>query len=173
MANGSRATAVRLRRTALADIPWVTALEAHPDNAPYVTVWSQEQHARALSDPDVLHLVLEREARARAGYLILADLSRTDRVLQLMRVVVADKGAGLGRACVQAAKRIAADDYGATRLWLDVRERNARARALYESEGFRHAGQSPSEPGLLVMAFDYPAVRPAGNESLGPPSGRR
>jgi RimJ/RimL family protein N-acetyltransferase len=33
-------------------------------------------------------------------------------------------------------KKVAFDDLGAHRLWLDVKQRNARAQALYESEGF-------------------------------------
>jgi diamine N-acetyltransferase len=51
-------------------------------------------------------------------------------------MVVRSKGRGFGRAALRVAKKVAFDDLGAHRLWLDVKTHNARARALYESEGF-------------------------------------
>jgi diamine N-acetyltransferase len=39
------------------------------------------------------------------------------------------------------AKKIAFDDLGAHRFWLDVQRRNTRARALYDSEGFVLEGE--------------------------------
>jgi len=57
-----------------------------------------------------------------------------------MRIVVTDKGKGYGRAAVRAIKRYAFDSLSAHRLWLDVKEHNTRARAVYEKEGFRYEG---------------------------------
>ena len=42
----------------------------------------------------------------------------------------------LERTSLRVAKKIAFDDLGAHRLWLDVKLRNERAKALYDSEGF-------------------------------------
>ena len=39
------------------------------------------------------------------------------------------------------AKKVAFDDLGAHRFWLDVKARNTRAKALYDSEGFVVEGQ--------------------------------
>jgi RimJ/RimL family protein N-acetyltransferase len=50
--------------------------------------------------------------------------------------VIQDKGAGFGRAALRVAKKVAFDDLGAHRFWLDVKKRNTRAKALYDSEGF-------------------------------------
>ena len=41
---------------------------------------------------------------------------------------------------MRAIKRHAFDSLSAHRLWLDVKEDNARARAVYEKEGFRYEG---------------------------------
>ena len=38
--------------------------------------------------------------------------------------------------CLRVAKKVAFDDLGAHRLWLDVKTHNTRAKALYDSEGF-------------------------------------
>jgi diamine N-acetyltransferase len=39
------------------------------------------------------------------------------------------------------AKKIAFDDLNAHRFWLDVKKRNTRAQALYNSEGFVLEGE--------------------------------
>ena len=57
-----------------------------------------------------------------------------------MRIVVTDKGKGYGRAAVSAIKHHAFDELSAHRLWLDVKEQNTRARAVYEKESFRYEG---------------------------------
>jgi diamine N-acetyltransferase len=41
---------------------------------------------------------------------------------------------------VRAIKRHAFDTLSAHRLWLDVKEHNTRARAVYAKEGFRYEG---------------------------------
>jgi RimJ/RimL family protein N-acetyltransferase len=50
--------------------------------------------------------------------------------------VLQTKGQGFGRAALRVAKRVVFDDLGAHRFWLDVKQRNARAQAFYDSEGF-------------------------------------
>jgi diamine N-acetyltransferase len=57
-----------------------------------------------------------------------------------MRIVVNDRGKGYGRAAVRAIKRHAFETLSAHRLWLDVKEQNAWARAVYEKDGFRNEG---------------------------------
>jgi RimJ/RimL family protein N-acetyltransferase len=56
-------------------------------------------------------------------------------------MAVQAKGAGFGRAALRMAKKIAFDDLGAHRFWLDVKKRNGRAQALYDSEGFVVEGE--------------------------------
>ncbi|MGA8514101.1 MAG: GNAT family protein [Burkholderiaceae bacterium] len=56
--------------------------------------------------------------------------------LELKRMVVQAKGQGYGRAALRVAKRVAFDDLHAHRFWLDVKLRNGRAQAFYDSEGF-------------------------------------
>ncbi len=51
-------------------------------------------------------------------------------------MVVESKGSGFGRAALRMAKKVAFDDLKAHRFWLDVKGRNTRAKALYDSEGF-------------------------------------
>ena len=55
-------------------------------------------------------------------------------------VAAAHEGRGHARAMLASLYELCAP-YGASALWLEVRESNARARALYVREGFDEAGR--------------------------------
>jgi diamine N-acetyltransferase len=140
------------RRTRPDDVAYVCGLERDPVNAPNVTAWSAGEHLETLTDADCLHLIVERDGE-RAGFVILADLLRPSRVRQLLRIVIADKGRGLGRATLRECARIAFEEHAAVRLWLDVKVHNTRARALYEREGYVLDGPSEGDPTLLILSL--------------------
>ena len=62
--------------------------------------------------------------------------------MHLLNVTVASshEGRGHGRRLLAELYSLSAS-FAATALWLEVRESNARARALYEREGFTEAGR--------------------------------
>ncbi len=72
--------------------------------------------------------------------MILLGVDNPDRSLEFKRLVIADKGRGLGKQVIKRVKQIVFDEYGAHRLWLEVMEHNERARRLYEAEGFVEEG---------------------------------
>ena len=78
------------------------------------------------------------------------------------KAIVCASSKGLGRACVRLLKRMAFRDLHAHRLWLDVKARNLRAKALYESEGYVVEGTlrtaSRASPTLPTTSVSYPAV---------------
>ena len=121
------------------DLAFVLAAEHAPDNAPFVLQWARQKHLEAMSDPSYAHWIVEHEGRP-AGYLILMDLWAPHESVQWRRLVVVDKGKGIGRAAVRLVKAAAFERFRAHRLWLDVMEHNHRAQALYESEGFVREG---------------------------------
>ena len=132
---------IELRRTTERDLPYVLLAEGHEDNRRFVTAWPEQKHRAALLDANIEHLILESKPNSqRIGFVILAGLQGEHRSIEFMRIVVTDKGKGYGRAAVRAIKRHAFESLSAHRLWLDVKEHNARARALYEQEGFRYEG---------------------------------
>jgi RimJ/RimL family protein N-acetyltransferase len=89
----------------------------------------------ALKDDDVVHLIIEKD-KSRVGYIILAGLKNQNQSIEFRRIVVTEKGGGIGREALRQIKQIAFEEFGAHRLWLDVKDFNERARRLYESEGF-------------------------------------
>ena len=126
---------MKLRPTQLTDLPFVLAAESHADNAPFVTQCSQSWHERAIASADYAHFVVEREQRA-VGYIVLAGITNPHRSLEIRRIVVVEKGQGYGRQALRQIKSFAFEQLGHHRLWLDVLERNYRAKRLYESEDF-------------------------------------
>jgi RimJ/RimL family protein N-acetyltransferase len=131
------AARVRLRPTMQSDLEFVLSLENDPENLPYITPWERTQHEAAIRFPDFRHFIVEGgPALESAGFLILIGCRSRHQSLELKRMVVRGKGQGVGRAALRTTKKVAFDDLGAHRLWLDVKTHNTRARALYESEGF-------------------------------------
>lgn len=140
MARGAAAAVeVTARPSTLDDLVFVMAAERAPDSAPFVLQWPREKHVEAMTDPAYAHWILEHAGRP-VGYVILMDLFNPHASLQLRRLVVTEKGRGIGRMAVRLVKAAAFERFGAHRLWLDVMEHNSRAQALYASEGFVREG---------------------------------
>ena len=146
---------VRLRTTTDADLDLVEGAESDPDTSPFIVPWPRHRHALALGDPDIAHRIAKDEAQNPVGFVILGGLTNPDSSIEFRRIVAVRKGKGYGRSIVRAVKELAFNELRAHRLWLDVKAHNARARALYKSEGF-------SEEGLLRECIRGPV----GFESL-------
>ncbi len=167
---------VRLRPTMQSDLAYVLSVERDPANLPYITPWERTQHEAAIRFPDFRHFIIEGgDGLVSVGFLILIGCKSPNQSLELKRMVVQDKGAGYGRAALRVAKRVAFDDLGAHRFWLDVRTHNARARGVYESEGFVAEGTlrecvrgADGFDSLVVMSMlqaEFAARRAQGLES--------
>ena len=131
---------ILLRPTTEVDIEFVMEAERHPDNRAFVGQWSCEQHQQTLADPDFAHRIVAMPEERSVGFVILRGRQSADRCVELMRLVITDKGQGYGRATLEAAAKLAFDVWRAHRLWLDVVDNNARARHLYRSVGFVEEG---------------------------------
>src|SRR3954466_6779275 len=133
---------VRLRPTMQSDLDFVLSLERDPENLPFITPWERTQHEAAIRFPDFRHFIVEGgEDLSSVGFVILIGCRNQNLSIELKRMVVQAKGAGFGRAALRFAKKIAFDDLKAHRFWLDVKKRNSRAKALYDSEGFVVEGE--------------------------------
>ena len=127
---------VTLCPTEAHDLPLVTAWERHPDNSAFVEVWPSERHRTALADPEMVHMMVETEGDP-VGFVILAGLGGARPVVEFRRIVVADKGHGIGQAAVARVVRYAFDELEAAEVWLDFAVHNARAAHVYSKCGFR------------------------------------
>lgn len=133
---------LRLRPTMLSDLDYVISVERDSHNLPFITPWERTQHEGAVRFPDFRHFVVEGgPGYVAIGFVILQGCRNPHGSVELKRVVLQPKGQGFGRACVRVLKRMAFRDLHAHRFWLDVKQLNTRALALYASEGFVEEGR--------------------------------
>jgi RimJ/RimL family protein N-acetyltransferase len=126
----------------LSDLDFVISVEADAQNLPFITPWERTQHEGAVRFPDFRHFIVEAGAGyERAGFVILQGCRNPHGSVELKRIVLQPKGLGLGRECVRRLKHMAFHDLHAHRFWLDVKQLNQRALALYASEGFVEEGR--------------------------------
>ena len=133
---------LRLRPTMASDLDFVQSVEDDAANRPFITPWERVQHEGAIRFPDFRHFIVEAgEAWPSAGFVILQGCRNPHGSVELKRLVLQPKGLGYGRACVRLLAEMAFRDLGAHRFWLDVKEKNERALALYRDEGFVEEGR--------------------------------
>lgn len=141
----------------LSDLDYVIGVETDSHNLPFITPWERPQHEGALRIPDFRHFIVESgEAYERTGFVILQGCRNPHRSVELKRMVLQseDQGHGLGRACVRYLKRMAYRDLRAHRFWLDVKQLNTRAHALYLSEGFVEEGRLRESVRITIDGAD-------------------
>ena len=183
MSEAIAAERVRLRPTLLSDLDYVVSVETDVHNLPFITPWERTQHEGAVRFPDFRHFIVEAGPQyAAGGFIILQGCRNPHRSVELKRLVLQHEGQGqgLGRACVRLLKRMAFRDLHAHRFWLDVKQLNVRALALYASEGFIEEGRlresvrlsgdaADGYDSLVVMSLldrEYQARLALGQESV-------
>ncbi|WP_067934248.1 GNAT family N-acetyltransferase [Alicyclobacillus kakegawensis] len=130
-----------IRNTKPQDLDFVLRLESDEDNARFIIPWSRAEHERAMTDADKAHLVIERtDDHRRIGYMILAGVQNLNRSVELIRIVIAEKGFGYGSEAIRLVQRWVFLELRAHRLWLDVKEHNIRAQHVYHALGFTAEG---------------------------------
>ncbi len=132
---------IAFRPTTEADLYYVLKMERAGENEVFIRQWSIEQHKSAISNENVAHLIVQKTSDSQAiGYIILVGLKNPDQSIEFKRIVIEKKNEGFGKESLQLIKKIAFEDLGAHRLWLEVMEHNERAIQLYKSEGFTCEG---------------------------------
>jgi ribosomal-protein-alanine N-acetyltransferase len=98
--------------------------------------WSTQDFRDCVSF--ALFLVAEEQDKI-AGYVVALEAADEGEILNLA-VDEAGRRRGLGRALVQAIVE-ALSERGVRQVYLEVRESNAAARALYATFGFKDVGR--------------------------------
>ena len=127
----------RIRPAALADAAALVAIERRCFSDP----WSEVAFQEALSSPWTFGLVADG-ARGLAGYLIGREAAGSGEILNLA-VAPEFRRRGIGDALLEEGLR-AFRGLRATEVFLEVRESNHSAQALYLARGFRPVGQRAS-----------------------------
>ena len=115
------------------DIASIAAIEAAFFHDPY----TEEDFRRYLEDP-VYRLLAAEEDGTVLGY-VLAFFAAGSGDIVTIAVAEAAHGRGIGRMLIEALFA-AASEKGVSELFLEVRDSNAPAVALYEKTGFVRVG---------------------------------
>ena len=129
-----RGVAPRLREITIGLLDAVLAIEVQA----YTFPWTRGNFVDSIA-AGYLAQALVADDGELIGYFVAM---RGFEEMHLLNVTVAARHQGQGHARRLLAELYAlSTGFGATALWLEVRESNARARALYEREGFAEAGR--------------------------------
>ena len=131
---------IQLVYTEKEDISFVVKAEQEKENAKYICQWSAEQHINAIDDGDILHLIVKNAEGSSVGYAIIKGMANPNNSIELMRIVITEKGFGYGQDVLSLIKKWCFEERKAHRLWLDVQEDNRRAQHVYKTLGFRREG---------------------------------
>jgi diamine N-acetyltransferase len=131
---------MKFRNATSADIPEICALERLPQFRTLVGSWPEEQHIKALADPDVVYVVAENDQGRVAAFAIVRGLLSEHHAIELKRLVVGAPDQGLGKKLIAEVAERAFRQHNAHRLFLDVFVNNDRAMHVYESFGFQKEG---------------------------------
>ncbi len=129
---------IALRTATLDDVDAIMAIETAAFG---LTAWTRETMAREVASEWGRYVVAVDDAHDVVGYVGLRAVG-VEGDIQTIAVGAAARGSGLGRRLLAQAQQDARDR-GVQELFLEVREDNAPARALYRSEGFEEIGVRP------------------------------
>jgi RimJ/RimL family protein N-acetyltransferase len=125
-----------------ADIPEVMRIERQPGYDALVGRFEAPEHARQLGLPDVRYFGLRGED-GLLGFVILQELEQPAPLLKRIAVDTVERG--VGGSLVRGAMDWVFEQTPATALRLWVLPHNARARRVYEREGFGVDGEGDVE----------------------------
>lgn len=144
-----------LRTATLDDLAAIMDLERRGFPA---DAWSEQTMGAEISSLHNVYLV-DVEGEHVVGYGgVRALRGSSDADIQTIALDPSVRGRGRGRALLRALIATALD-HGARELFLDVRDDNTVARALYASEGFVELGRrpgyyQPDDVDAVVMRLD-------------------
>lgn len=160
---------IDLRLTTEQDLDFVLGAEQDGNNRRFIGQWSREKHAAAITDEDMLHLILQEKSGRPAGYVIITGLQDPNLSVCLLRIVVHAQGRGYGKKLLGLLTRWVFTHTETHRLWLDVNERNSRARHVYEAAGFKVDGllresikRGDTFESMLIMSILRPEYKGGG-----------
>lgn len=146
---------IRLDDASFDQLPMFAKMEADSDTAKFVTGYSLARHQEEFRKPTVIYKSIMTEHEELVGFVILAKDEDPDAI-EFRRIVVSNKGKGIGRAAVRQIDRICTEELDISRIWLDVFEINDRAKNLYESCGYKEFSEADPKSGRLLIYQKVP-----------------
>lgn len=125
-----------IREAHIEDSEFMSNVECHEDNSPWVANWPLGWRVAKFGDPDFLQVIVEREDGTPIGFVIFRDMLNKENAVQLKRIAIIDKGKGYGKETLHLAQKMAFEIFGTKRLYLGTKLENLRAQSIYKATGF-------------------------------------
>jgi ribosomal-protein-alanine N-acetyltransferase len=118
----------------------LTAVQAI-ERVVFADPWPMDDFADCIQSDAVFLVAVASDPKAVLGYVVARAIADEGEILNLAVAPDGRRG-GTGRALVTEALRVLGGR-GVRDVFLEVRESNAGARALYAAHGFREVGRRP------------------------------
>jgi diamine N-acetyltransferase len=133
-------TALLMKEASKADIDFILRQEAREEIGKWLLPATKQDHIARRRDPDYRYEMLFNDEEQPLGYAVIRGFENPHQSLELMRIVVATPGKGIGKPFLEKLVSRAFSEWGAHRFWLDLFEDNMHAEKLYRKVGFHPEG---------------------------------
>lgn len=114
--------------------------EQTDDTREFIIPYDLEQHLEEFAKKDVIYLSILLDANL-VGFVIL-KLEDDLKSVEFRRIVVNEKGQGIGQVVLREVDRYCFDKLNKKRIWLDVFNFNVRGIHIYEKYGYQRIGEA-------------------------------
>lgn len=126
---------VRIEKADRRDLPIFAEMEQEPDTREFITPYTLEKHIEKFSSPEIVYLRILSGEQVVGFFLLALDSDGVS--VEFRRVVIKNKGRGIGQIAITRMEEFCRLNLDRTRIWLDVLEQNTRGRHVYEKLGYR------------------------------------
>ncbi|WP_373414986.1 GNAT family N-acetyltransferase [Ensifer aridi] len=126
---------LKLRRAIANDIAFIMRTERLEGYETLVGRWEKSRHMDNLNDMNYSYIIAETDG-APVGFAILCNWASCRHSLCIVRVAIAERGRGFGKALMRSVTNAAFRETKIHRLWLTCFPENLPARSCYETVGF-------------------------------------
>lgn len=131
---------IAIRQATIYDVPSMLALSRE---APSAASWSESAYRDIFNPAAQLRIALVSDHEGLLKAFLIARINCEDCELENVIVTKKARCKGIGNELIRALAQ-SVRSVGATRIFLEVRDSNAAARALYEKCGFEITGRRES-----------------------------
>lgn len=126
---------VALRESLREELEVFSEMELDDDTSPFVIPYSIDEHRDMFDKPESRYLSICSLDRL-VGFILLL-LEPDNRSVEFRRIVVFEKGRGIGQSAIAQVDAYCKNELHRSRIWLDAFENNDRARHVYEKCGYK------------------------------------
>ncbi len=121
------------------DLDWLLSVEADAREEGFIRGNDRAGHKHYMDEPQMRYLLI-LQRREKVGFVVLKNIDTKDRDVELARIIISQKGQGIGQAAVCEIVRYIFENLGAHRISLDTLSYNKRAQHVYRKLGFTQEG---------------------------------